>query len=271
MDNSTTNSDNSGATSRGSTSANSGASAGYGWLDDYQSGNYDNLPHEEIYRGYRDWSRSANPDELYEGTYHGYQGLQEDQLRGVASDLYSYTQEQGLDLSDLELSNSDYQQWSAQDLARVTGRAYGYSGNQEQEQDQPEKKEEDKESGGIPKPLVGLALAGALAFAASRVLGGKSDKEDSEDRESTSYQASAQSSVPVRDYSVDTTQDYTSSASISTASDYGTSTASDFGADITFDDTTGVVTDQSTGLTSDYSDDTMLADDQTSGGLSGRA
>ncbi|MDQ5825577.1 MAG: hypothetical protein M3441_15400 [Chloroflexota bacterium] len=255
MDNSTTDSGNSGATSQGSTSGNSGASARYGWLDDYQSGNYDNLPHEEIYSGYRDWSRSANPDELYEGTYHGYQGLQEDQLRGVAADLYSYTQEQGLDLSDLELTNTDYQQWSAQDLARVTGRAYGYSGTQEQ--DQPEKKEEDKESGGIPKPLIGLALAGALAFAASRVVGGKSDKEDNEDkedRESTSYQASAQSAVTITDYSVDTAQDHIGSASIRTASEYGTSTASDFGADITFDETTGVVTDQSTGLTSDYSD-----------------
>jgi hypothetical protein len=256
MDNSTTNSGNSdslGATSQGGTS---GASAHYGWLDDYQSGNYDNLPHEEIYSGYRDWSRSANPDELYEGTYHGYQGLQEDQLRGVAADLYSYTQERGLDLSDLELTNTDYQQWSAQDLARVTGRAYGYSGTQEQGQEQPEKKEEDKESGGIPKPLVGLALAGALAFAASRVVGGKSDKENNEDRESTNYQASPQSSVPITDYSKDTTQDYTGigGASMSTASDYGTSTTSDFGSDIIFDETTGVVTDQSTGLTSDYSE-----------------
>lgn len=257
MDSSITNSGNSinvGATSHGSTP---GTSTRYGWLDDYQSGNYDNLPHEEIYSGYRDWSRSANADELYEGTYHGYQGLQEDQLRGVAADLYSYTQERGLDLSDLELTNNDYQQWNAQDLARVTGRAYGYSGTREQEQEQHEKKEEDKESGGIPKPLVGLALAGALAFAASRVLGGKSDKEDNErneDRGSTSYQASTQSAVPITDYSVDTTQDYTGSASISTESAYGTSTASDFGADITFDETTGVVTDQSTGLTSDYSD-----------------
>ncbi len=254
MDSSIVNSGNSGSTSQGSTSGNSGTSARYGWLDDYQSGNYDNLPHEEIYSGYRDWSRSASPDELYEGTYHGYQGPQEDQLRGVAADLYSHTQERGLDLSDLELTNTDYQQWNAQDLARVTGRAYGYSGTQEREQEQPEKKEEDKESGGIPKPLVGLALAGALAFAASRVLGGKSDKEDNEDTESTSYQASTQSSVPITDYSVDTTQDYTGSASIRTESDYGTSVASDFGSDIIYDETTGVVTDQSTGLTSDYSD-----------------
>lgn len=295
-DDNRTNSDNSGASSQGSTSGASDAvdaspvAARYGWLDDYETGNYDNLPHDEIYSGYRDWSRSANPDELYEGTYRGYQSLQEDKLRDAATDLHSYTQERGLDLSDLELSNPDYQQWSAHDLARVTGRAYGHSGSLEQEQPkQQEKKEEDKESGGVPKPLIGLALAGALAFAASRIAGGNDKKEDNdkkENNESTSYEVSAANSMPTRDYTVetldtrdtiDTTQDYSSgssgsSTSMNMTSDYGSSTTSDYGTDLNSDKTMGVVSDRSggdTGVTSDYADDTSLTDDVAGTGGSG--
>src|SRR4051794_33585292 len=150
----------------------------YAWLQDYESGNYDSLPQDEIYNNYRNWSQTANPDELYEATYYGYGRLPQEQWGSTAEELYNYCQLQGLDLSDVNLSSSDYQQWTAEDLARVTGRAYGYSATplpeRPSEQEQPQEKAGEKESksgGGIPKPLIGLALAGALAFAASRVIG----------------------------------------------------------------------------------------------------
>lgn len=145
------------------------------WLSDYQAGNYDRLPHDEITQHYTDWSRSAAPDEAYEATRYGYGQLPPEQFGGASEGLYSYTQEQGLDLSDLELSSADYQQWTPDDAARVTRHAYGRSDTQVKP-DQAGKPE--KKSGGVPKPVIGLALAGALAFAASRVMGGHDDKKD---------------------------------------------------------------------------------------------
>jgi len=253
--------------------SNSGSSSNYGWLDDYQSGNYDTLPHEEIYSSYRDWSRDASPDEVYESTYQGYQKLPQDQWSGLAADLHGYTQEQGLDLSDLELSDTDYQQWNAQDLARVTSRAYGSYGSQDQEQSKkPEKKEESKGSGGVPKPLIGLALAGALAFAASRMAGGSDKKEEKKDNESYRADSSATSTMSTSDYGRDTTSDSSTSGygrdmtsdmtsdmptdyGISASSDLGTTSGSDYGTDISYDNATGVAVDQTTDIASDYSGD----------------
>lgn len=188
-----------------------GTSGRYGWLDDYQAGNYDNLPHDEIYSSYRDWSRDANPDEVYQATFQGYQGLPQDQWQDVATDLHGYSQQRGLDLSDLELSSPDYQQWNAQDLARVTGRAYGYSGREEKE-------EKDKDKGGVPKPIIGLALAGALAFGASKLMGGKGDKEKETER---SYGTNMERTT--------TSTDYTSGAGSYASSDRG-SYAADTGS-----------------------------------------
>jgi len=267
----------SGASSSSGGSGGSGTSGGYSWLDDYQSGNYDSLPHDQIYSSYRDWSRDASPDDVYEGTYQGYQNLPQEQLRSAASDLHSYTQ-RGLDLSDLGLSSNDHQQWNAQDLARVTGRTYGHSGSWSQEQS--EKKEDDKESGGVPKPIIGLALAGALAFAASRIMGGKSDKEDKKDKTS-SMDYSMNTGVDTgMDTGMDTTRDYAGGASMGTSSDYGTSsttsgysttgTSSGYGTSGISDSAWDTSSDQS-GSTSDYSGDNMRADDQMSGGSSGRS
>ena len=157
----------------------SGTPGSYGWLDDYNSGNYDNLPHDEIFSNYRDWSRTTSSDDLYEGTYRGYESLPEEQRTGLGGHLHSYTQERGIDLSDLELSSPEHSQWTTRDLARVTSRAYGYSDREEMAQPQGEKKEAS--GGGIPKPVLGLALAGALAFGASRLLGGKDDKDKGQD------------------------------------------------------------------------------------------
>lgn len=253
----------------------SGRSGGYGWLDDYQSGNYDNLPHDEIYSSYRDWSRTASPDELYEGTYQGYQNLPQDQWSGAASHLYDYTQQRGLDLSELKLSSPDYQQWNAQDLAHVTRRAYGYSGG---EVEQSEEKEEGKESGGgVPKPLIGLALAGALAFAASRIMGGKGDKE-----EDTSTETRSQTSVTTMDYGTDTGGGYSSTGTVTgygagATSDYDTGTTTGYSAGIGSDADTGTTLNSgmggtsgystgSTGSTSGYGSSGGMDDDQSSRG-----
>ncbi len=176
----------------------SGNMGRYSWLEDYRSGNYDRLPESEITGHYRDWSRTASPDELYEATYHGYQRYPQDQLGGAAAHLYSTSQDQGLDLSDLNLSSPDYQQWNAEDMARVTGRAYGYSdvappakrpAASQTESKEASRSESKPGGGGVAKPLIGLALAGALAFAASRVLGSKDDKDNKEEsgKSTTAY------------------------------------------------------------------------------------
>ncbi|MDQ6695465.1 MAG: hypothetical protein M3014_13795 [Chloroflexota bacterium] len=169
-----TNSANNRQTSGGD---DTGTSGHYSWLEDYSSGNYANLPHDEIYNTYRSWSKTASPEELHEGTQRGYESLPQDQWKDAATHLHGYSRQRGVDLSDLDLSSANHEEWNAQDLARVTGRAYGHSGEQDT---QPEQKKEH-EGGGVPKPLIGLALAGALAFAASKVVGGKGeDKKDKE-------------------------------------------------------------------------------------------
>jgi len=140
-----------------------------GWMQDYESGNYDKLPHDEISNAYRDWSRTASPEQRYEATYHGYQQLPQDQWGSAAEDLYNYCQDRNLDLSGMDLSTSDYRQWNAQDMAHITSHFYAGSDTSETESQGSSKK---KSGLSVPKPIIGLALAGGLAYAASRFLGG---------------------------------------------------------------------------------------------------
>jgi len=212
--------DNTSSQRTGNRDAQSGMAPQWGgWMQDYQAGNYDRLPHEEITRAYRDWSSTATPDQRYEATYQGYQQLPQDQWGSAAEDLYNYCQDQSLDLSDLNLSNSDYRQWNTQDLARVTERAYSSAGSSQGKQG---KQGKESKGGGlhVPKPVIGLALAGTLAYAASRFLGGKSDKDQESDSASYSGSPDYTSGTPATFGSRVSGDMDTSGSSIDTSSSY---------------------------------------------------
>jgi len=267
--------------SRGTTDQNTDSTGrgSYSWLDQYQSGNYDSLPHDEIYSNYRDWARSANPDDLYEATYRGYESLPADQLSGAAEHLYNYSRSRGLDLSDVELSSPDYQQWTAHDVSRVTGRAYGYHEEDTQpvasDQHEEGSNEESKSGGGVPKPLIGLALAGALAFAASKVLGGNSDKKEQEQTDTTSY---ATMDTTTSDYTLDLTPDTTQTSTYDYADTSLTgSTDMQSGSYATSDTLTnsddyavGGTSGLSSGLSSTGGADSSMLDDDDTMGSRGR-
>jgi len=211
-----------GAGSQSGQSGQSGKSGDTGrwgsWMQDYESGNYDNLPHDDIIRSYRDWSSTAQPDQINEATSYGYQSIPQDRWGDTG------------------------QQWSSEDFARVSTR---YSSSQE---------EEEEEGGGIPKPLIGLALAGALAYAAKRFMG--SGDEENEETRASEYRVSEQDSTS---YS-STTSGQTSGTSYGTGST--SSTGSTAGSTTTWD--TG-----SSGTSGSSGSSTDLGGSGSSSGMSG--
>ncbi len=134
------------------------------WLQSYQSGNVEQVPHTEVRQAYQDYAKNADPQQVQQATQYGYQQVPQTQLPGVASSLLNVFQHHNLDPQAAGVQTTDPKQMTPDDLARMTQYA---------QQQQPDALHKLFQPGGtLSNPMVGMALAGALAYGISRFAGG---------------------------------------------------------------------------------------------------
>lgn len=132
------------------------------WLQDYQSGAHDQVPHHEVHQAYKKMTQDLSPDQAQEATAQGFQQVPAAQRPGIAQSLIGLLQKHGLSPQDAGVQTTDPNQMSPNDMARLTNHV---------QQQQPDALQHLFQKGGaLSNPMVGIALAGALAYGASKYL-----------------------------------------------------------------------------------------------------
>lgn len=131
------------------------------WVQNYQNGNHDQVPHQQVHQAYQQWAQTAPPQHVGEAVQQGYQQVPAQQRPGIADTLLNLFHQHGMDPQAAGVQTTNPQQMSSQDLAKMTQYA---------QQQQPDVIGKLFQPGGaLSNPAVGLALAGALAFGLSRL------------------------------------------------------------------------------------------------------
>ena len=133
-----------------------------GWMQQYQNGQGDQVPTHEVHQAYNQWSQGFQPDQVHEATHYGFQQVPQHQLPDVAGAISNFFRQHGLNPQDAGVTNTNPNQMTPQDIANMTRHA---------KEEQPDALHQAFQPGGaLSNPLVGMALAGALAYGASRFL-----------------------------------------------------------------------------------------------------
>ncbi|MGI8587054.1 MAG: hypothetical protein ACR2M0_05120 [Chloroflexia bacterium] len=133
-----------------------------GWMQNYQNGNYDQVPHDQVHQAYTNWANQAPPEQVQEATQWGFQQVPQQQQPSVAGTLHNFFQQHGLNPQDAGVQTTDPNQTTPNDMARMAQHA---------QQQQPDAFGNLFKPGGtLSNPLVGMAVAGALAYGASKFL-----------------------------------------------------------------------------------------------------
>jgi hypothetical protein len=132
------------------------------WMQQYQNGQGDQVPHHQVYQAYNQWSQGFQPDQVHEATHYGFQQIPQHQLPDVAGAISNFFHQHGLNPQDAGVKAKSPQQMTPQDITNMTRHA------QEQQPDAIQRAFQP--GGALDNPLVGMALAGALAYGASRFL-----------------------------------------------------------------------------------------------------
>ncbi len=134
------------------------------WLQHYQNGQYDQVPHDQVHQAYGQWAQTATPQQAQEALGYGYQQVPQQHLPGIASALTGLFQQHGLSPQAAGVQTTNPQQMGPHDLGRMTHYA---------QQQQPDAIRQLVGPGGaLSNPIVGMALAGALAYGLSRMQSG---------------------------------------------------------------------------------------------------
>ncbi len=124
-----------------------------------QGGNYDNLSHQDVYNHYQQFAQQASPDQVYDAHQQYYQQMPQPQRQGLLGQLVNAFQQHGIAPQQLGMQPNDP---SPQNLARA---------NQYAAQNPDILQNVFGPSGALSSPLAKTALAGALAFGASKIFG----------------------------------------------------------------------------------------------------
>src|SRR5438046_3173639 len=90
------------------------------WLQQYQSGNTQQVPHQEVQQAYQQFAQDAPPQQVQQATQYGYQHVPQQQLPAIASTLLNVFQQHGLNPQAAGVQTTNPQQMDPQDLARLT-------------------------------------------------------------------------------------------------------------------------------------------------------
>ncbi|HUS15868.1 MAG TPA: hypothetical protein VM536_12730 [Chloroflexia bacterium] len=130
------------------------------WLQNYQNGNHDQVPHDQVHQAYQQWHQTVPPPHQQEALQWGFQQVPQQQLPEAARAIHNVYQQNGLDPRAAGVQTTDPHQMTHEDLARLTQHA---------QQQQPDAIGQLFQKGGaLSNPLVGMALAGALAYGATK-------------------------------------------------------------------------------------------------------
>jgi hypothetical protein len=130
------------------------------WLQNYQSGNANQVPHDEVHQAYQQFTQNADPQQVQQATQYGYQQVPQQQLPNIASTLLNVFQQHGLNPQAAGVQTTNPQQMNPHDLARMTQYAH---------EQRPDALHQLFQPGGLlSNPMVGMALASAVAYGVSR-------------------------------------------------------------------------------------------------------
>ena len=147
--------------SQGAQSTQDGQSQAAKWLQHYQSGNTDQVPHDELHQTFNQWAQQATPEQVQDATHQGFQQVPQQAHAGIASTLLGFFQQHGLNPQHAGVQTTDPQQMTPQDMSKMTSYA------QQQQPDAIGKM--FKPGGALSNPMVGMAVAGALAYGLTRM------------------------------------------------------------------------------------------------------
>lgn len=131
------------------------------WQQQYQQGNHDQVPHDQLHRHWNQYAQQADPQQVQQAAAQGYQQVPTQQRPGIADSLLNFFKEHGLSPQAAGVQNTNPQNMTPDDMARMTQYA---------QQEKPDALKQLFQPGGtLSNPLIGMALAGALAFGISRM------------------------------------------------------------------------------------------------------
>lgn len=131
------------------------------WMNHYQQGNYDQVPPDQLHQAWSQFNQQATPQQVQQAATQGFQQVPQQQHPGIASSLLNMFQQHGLSPQAAGVQNTNPQQMTPEDMARMTQYA---------QQQKPDALHQIFQPGGmLSNPLVGMAVAGALAYGVSQV------------------------------------------------------------------------------------------------------
>lgn len=124
-----------------------------------QGGNFDNMNHDDVYNHYQQFAGQASPQDVYNAHHEYYQQMPQQQRQGLLGGLMNAFQQHGVNPQQAGIQPNDP---SPQNLARA---------NQYAAQNPDVLQNVFGPGGALSSPLAKTALAGALAFGASKFFG----------------------------------------------------------------------------------------------------
>lgn len=123
-------------------------------------GNFDQIPPEQVYNHYQQFSQQVPPEQMYQAQHQYYQQMPQQQRQGLFSHLINSFQQNGVNPQQAGIMGNEP---SPQNLANATRYAT----------QNPNLMQSVFGQGGmLSNPLAKAALAGGLAIAAKNFLGG---------------------------------------------------------------------------------------------------
>ena len=131
------------------------------WMQHYQQGNYNQVPPDQLHQAWSQFSQQATPQQVQQAATQGFQQVPQEQHAGIAGSLLNMFQQHGLSPQAAGVQNTNPQQMTPEDMGRMTQYA---------QQQKPDALHQMFQPGGmLSNPLVGMAVAGALAYGVSQV------------------------------------------------------------------------------------------------------
>jgi hypothetical protein len=130
------------------------------WLQQFQGGNTQQLPHEDLGRMGQQWAQQAQPQHVADATASAVQQMPPQQREGFIQQITGFLQQHGITPQQAGVQASNPQQMSPQDVGKLVGYAQQQNPDALQQMFSP--------NGLLGNKVVQVGLAGALAFAASQ-------------------------------------------------------------------------------------------------------
>jgi len=131
------------------------------YLQQFQGGNTQQLPHEDLGHMYQGWANGAPPQHIEEATANAVQQMPQQERTGFIQQITGFLQQHGITPQQAGVQNTNPQQMSPQDVGRLVGYAQQENPDALQQLFSP--------NGLLGNKVVQIGLAGALAYAASQL------------------------------------------------------------------------------------------------------